>query len=76
MERVVDGLEGLRAAAEGGAGDVGAVAQEVVVELGQVLVERLVLPVGAGLAFCAGKSRVGLDLPYENLIRSNFSQIF
>ena len=40
VQRVVAGLESLRAAAEGGARDVGAVAQEVVVELGQVLVER------------------------------------
>ena len=66
VQRVVAGLEGLRAAAGGGARDVGAVAQEVVVELGQVLVERVVLPVGAGLAFGEGKSGVRRGLPYKN----------
>ena len=60
------GLEGLRAAAGGGATDIDAVAQEVVVELGQVLVERVALPVGAGLGLRVGKSGVRLGLPCKN----------
>ena len=47
-DAVIDGLEGLSAAAEGVAGDVTAVAHEVGVLERHILEDRVVPPVGAG----------------------------
>ena len=76
MDGVVEKLEGLGAAADGGGGDVDAIVEEVVVELCQVLEKWVVLPVGAGLGRPEGESGVRLGLPYKNEIRSDLSQIF
>ena len=76
MGGVVDALEGPGVAAEGVAGDVDAIVEEVVVEFGEVLEVWVGLPVGVGLACLEGNGRLTVDLPYKNESQSNFWHFF
>ena len=71
-DAVIDGLEGLSAAAEGVASDVHAIVEEVVVELCEILEVWVGLPVGVGLACLEGDGGVVLDLPYKKINQIKF----
>ena len=76
MDGVVDAMEGPGVAADGVAGDVHAIVEEVVVELSEVPEVWVGLPVGVRLACLEGDGGVRVDLPYKNESRSDFRHFF